>query len=175
MYKIAIEKPTQEKLDALGVFDWGIWEKEKSIFDWSYDSDETCYILEGKARVKTEWEEVTFEKGDLVKFPKGLSCTWIKGLRSNDMTNLAEPILERNKERRVPRIPCDTQAMSDAVAAQKRPAPSGRHIFGRLFRCSSLTYRIGYVSVVTPYIRLKPEPPNLSYCYLSIPLHYTSL
>jgi len=63
------------------------------------------------------------------------------GLRSNNMTNLAESILERNKERRAPRIPCDTQTMSDAVAAQKRPAPSGRHIVGRLLRYSSLTCR----------------------------------
>jgi len=72
------------------------------------------------------------------------------------MITLAEPILERNKERRVPHIPCDMQAISDTVTAQNWPAPSGRLIFGRLLRCSSLTYRIGYVSVVTPYIRLKP-------------------
>ncbi|GAF78378.1 unnamed protein product, partial [marine sediment metagenome] len=39
--------PTEEELTKLGVKSWGIWEKEKSIFDWSYSDTETCYILEG--------------------------------------------------------------------------------------------------------------------------------
>ncbi|MFC2149349.1 cupin domain-containing protein [Candidatus Auribacterota bacterium] len=76
MYKIEIEKPAKEKLDKLGVTNWGIWEKENSAFDWEYDSDEICYILDGNATVKTEWEEVSFGTGDLVKFPKGLKCVW---------------------------------------------------------------------------------------------------
>jgi len=34
-------------------------------------------------------------------------------------------ILERDKKRRSWRTPCGTEAMSDAVAAQKRPGPFG--------------------------------------------------
>jgi len=37
--------PTEEELNELGVKSWGIWEKEKSVFDWSYSDTETCYIL----------------------------------------------------------------------------------------------------------------------------------
>ena len=76
MAEVKIEKPTEEKLNKLGVDEWGIWEKEPGIFDWSYDTPETCYILEGKARVKTPTGEVEFGKGDLVRFPEGLNCTW---------------------------------------------------------------------------------------------------
>ena len=37
---------------------------------------ETCYLLEGKVKVTTDEEEVEFGVGDMVTFPKGLSCTW---------------------------------------------------------------------------------------------------
>jgi len=74
--KISVEKPTPEKLKALGVEKWGTWECEPSTFEWSYDCPETCYILEGKVKVKTPSGEVQFGRGDLVRFPKGLSCTW---------------------------------------------------------------------------------------------------
>jgi len=70
--------PTDEKLTKLRVKSWGIWEKEKSIFDWSYDNTETCYILEGEVEVtdNTTGEKLEFKKGDLVQFPKGLKCVW---------------------------------------------------------------------------------------------------
>ncbi len=76
MSEVKIEKPKEEKLRELGVDSWGIWECDPSTFDWSYDSPETCYILEGKAKVKTPAGEVEFGKGDLVRFPEGLNCTW---------------------------------------------------------------------------------------------------
>ena len=76
MSQIKIKKPTEEKLKELGTDKWSHWECEPSTFDWSYDSNEDCYILEGKAKVKTLDEEVEFGKGDLVSFPKGLNCTW---------------------------------------------------------------------------------------------------
>ncbi len=75
--EIKIKKPTEEELKELNVEGWGIWEKEQSEFPWEYDETETCYILEGKAKVKTPAQEVEFGKGDLVVFPKGLKCTWI--------------------------------------------------------------------------------------------------
>lgn len=70
--------PTEEKLNKLRVKSWGIWEKEKSIFDWSYDATETCYMLEGEVEVtdNATGEKLEFKKGDLVQFPKGLKCVW---------------------------------------------------------------------------------------------------
>ena len=77
MSEIRIEKPQQKKLDQMGVFSWPIWEKEVSCFDWLYDQTEVCYLLKGKVIVKTEeGKEVEFGTGDLVTFPKGLSCVW---------------------------------------------------------------------------------------------------
>jgi uncharacterized cupin superfamily protein len=77
MYRIIVEKPDTTKLKKLGVDNWPIWEKEVSRFDWSYDEKETCYILEGQAKVEPEkGEPVEFGAGDLVIFPKGLNCVW---------------------------------------------------------------------------------------------------
>ena len=69
--------PGEATLDSLGVKDWPIWTKEVSEFPWTYDSTETCYFLEGQVVVKAaDGEEVTCGEGDLVTFPKGMSCTW---------------------------------------------------------------------------------------------------
>lgn len=76
MSKIKIEKPAQEKLSNMGVFSWPIWEKDVSCFDWFYDSTEICYLLKGRVVVKAKDQEVEFGAGDLVTFPKGLSCSW---------------------------------------------------------------------------------------------------
>ncbi len=66
------------KLDIMGVYDWPVWQKEVSVFPWTYDKQETCYILEGEAVITPDdgSEPVTIEEGDLVIFPAGLSCTW---------------------------------------------------------------------------------------------------
>lgn len=76
MSEIRIERPSEERLKSLGVDGWSPWECEPSTFDWEYDTDETCYVLEGKVKVKTASGEVQINKGDLVHFPKGLKCTW---------------------------------------------------------------------------------------------------
>lgn len=78
MSQIVIEKkPDPEKLQAMGIFDWPIWEKEVSTFPWTYDSQETCYLLEGSVTVTPdEGEVVEFGAGDMVIFPAGMSCTW---------------------------------------------------------------------------------------------------
>ncbi|WP_455392170.1 cupin domain-containing protein [[Eubacterium] cellulosolvens] len=79
MAEIKIEKMAKddERLKDMGVFAWPIWEKEISTFDWHYDMDETCYILEGKVRVEPEeGAPVEFGPGDLVTFPKGMDCVW---------------------------------------------------------------------------------------------------
>ncbi len=78
MSEIKIERnPSKERLDDLGVGDWPIWTKEASQFPWSYDASETCYFLAGDLIVTPDGgEPVAMGKGDLVTFPKGMSCTW---------------------------------------------------------------------------------------------------
>lgn len=76
--KIAINHtPTKEQLAALGVSEWPIWEHEAAEFPWSYDATETCYLLEGDVTVTPEGSEpLRIRKGDLVTFPKNMSCRW---------------------------------------------------------------------------------------------------
>ena len=75
--EIEVRKSTEEELDKLGVRSWPIWEKEESSFDWYYDDKETCYFLEGEVEVEFgDNKRVKIGKGDLVVFPKGLSCKW---------------------------------------------------------------------------------------------------
>ena len=77
MSQIKVEKPADAKLKEMGVSSWPIWEKEVSRFDWHYSDQETCYLLEGKVEVETkDGNKVSFGKGDLVTFPKGLGCIW---------------------------------------------------------------------------------------------------
>ncbi|MBI4396745.1 MAG: cupin domain-containing protein [Elusimicrobia bacterium] len=76
MPRIVVERPDERTLARMSVRTWPIWTKEPSTFDWSYDSRETCYIVEGKARVKTDDGVVEFGPGDLVTFPPGLTCVW---------------------------------------------------------------------------------------------------
>ena len=75
--KIEVKQPAKEELEGQGVLEWPIWEKEVSRFDWHYDSEETCYLLEGQVEVTTpDGQAVTFGAGDMVRFPAGLSCKW---------------------------------------------------------------------------------------------------
>ena len=78
MAGIKVDKsPNEERLKEMGVFDWPIWTKEASEFPWSYDEPETCYFLAGDVVVTPEGgEPVKIGKGDLVTFPKGMTCTW---------------------------------------------------------------------------------------------------
>jgi hypothetical protein len=78
MSKVIVEKnPSLERLNDLGILKCPTWSKESSTFPWTYSDQETAYILEGEVTVRTENEEpVTFGKGDLVIFPKGLKCIW---------------------------------------------------------------------------------------------------
>ena len=78
MCNIKIERnPNEKRLFELGVKNWSTWEKEVSEFPWYYDSQETCYFLEGDVEVTPKGgETVKMRKGDLVTFPKGMACTW---------------------------------------------------------------------------------------------------
>ena len=76
--KIKVEKnPPEQKLQEMGVPGWSVWTKEVSEFPWHYEEEETCFFLEGEVVVTPqEGDTVTVGKGDLVTFPKGMSCTW---------------------------------------------------------------------------------------------------
>lgn len=54
------------------------WSCPPSKFPWTYSDKETCYLLEGKVKVTPAGskESVEIGAGDLVEFPKGMSCTW---------------------------------------------------------------------------------------------------
>ena len=73
--EILVRKPTeQERADMLTM---PIWTCEPSQFDWYYDSEETCLLVEGEVTVTYEGGRVSFGAGDYVTFPRGLSCVWI--------------------------------------------------------------------------------------------------
>ena len=74
--EVKVEQAPPEKIKELGVSSWPIWECEPSTFPWHYGEQETCYLLEGKVKVRAKDFEVEFGKGDLVVFPQGLDCTW---------------------------------------------------------------------------------------------------
>ncbi|KAG2566481.1 uncharacterized protein LOC120682146 [Panicum virgatum] len=77
---IRVERnPPESRLSELGVRQWPKWGCEKSKFPWTYSAKETCYLLQGKVKVYPEGHGEDFVEiaaGDLVVFPKGMSCTW---------------------------------------------------------------------------------------------------
>jgi len=54
----------------------GIWEANISKFNYTYEEDEVCYILKGKAIVKKKNRKIELNPGDLVFFEKGESVVW---------------------------------------------------------------------------------------------------
>lgn len=72
-----LHEPDEAVLQARGVRDWPVWEKEPSTFPWHYDEAETCFLLEGDVTVTPDGgDPVQIRRGDLVTFPQGMSCTW---------------------------------------------------------------------------------------------------
>lgn len=76
MSKVKIEKLSDDEINNRGIKSWPIWQKEKSRFDWTYDSVEECLILEGEVSVETPEGVVHIKKGDFVTFSKDLTCVW---------------------------------------------------------------------------------------------------
>jgi len=74
--KIIVSTPSAAEVSKMDFSNWGTWECGVSTFPWSYDATETCYLLEGNVVVETRDQKVEFKKGDLVVFPKGLTCKW---------------------------------------------------------------------------------------------------
>ncbi len=70
-------RPDAQRLAQLDVASWAIWTHEAAEFPWTYDEQETCYLLEGDVIVTPQGgPPVRIGKGDLVTFAAGLSCTW---------------------------------------------------------------------------------------------------
>ena len=73
---IEIENLNDDKIKDREIYSWPIWSCEISEFDWEYGDSESCYLLDGKVEVQSEFETVQFSAGDFVVFPKGLKCRW---------------------------------------------------------------------------------------------------
>ena len=71
-----VHTPSEKHLMSLGLAEWSLWSKEVSTFDWQYDAEEICFILEGEVLIHLEDTQVPLSAGDLVTFPAGLSCRW---------------------------------------------------------------------------------------------------
>lgn len=78
MTEIIVEKtPSQLRLETLNVTKWPTWQKEVSVFPWTFPEEEIAYILEGECVITpTGGKSVTFGKGDLVTFPAGMTASW---------------------------------------------------------------------------------------------------
>ena len=74
--QITIHKPSDTEIERKEIRSWPIWSCEVSEFDWEYDQQESCLLLEGEVEVKSDIETVKFCGGDFVVFPKGLKCNW---------------------------------------------------------------------------------------------------
>ncbi|KAG2243721.1 hypothetical protein Bca4012_022869 [Brassica carinata] len=91
---IVEKKPSQDRLDELKIKSWPKWGCSPGKYHLKYEAEEICYIVKGKVKVypksssstasssssssldaQVEWC-VEFGAGDIVTFPKGLSCTW---------------------------------------------------------------------------------------------------
>tara|TARA_B100000315_G_C14097526_1_gene372141 strand:+ start:41 stop:307 length:267 start_codon:yes stop_codon:yes gene_type:complete len=80
--KINISKLSENEIINRNIRSWPIWTCEISEFDWKYEEEESCYLLEGKVEVASDYETVRFSAGDFVVFPKDLKCRW----------NVAKPV-----------------------------------------------------------------------------------
>ncbi|AHF04964.1 hypothetical protein MARPU_14765 [Marichromatium purpuratum 984] len=71
------ERPSPAKLEVMGVEHWPVWRREVATFPWHYRQEETCYIVRGRFRVTPEGGAPReYARGDLIRFPVGLNCTW---------------------------------------------------------------------------------------------------
>jgi uncharacterized cupin superfamily protein len=76
--QITVENnPAQARLESLGVSKWPTWQKEVSVFPWTFPEQEIAYILEGECVITPAGgAPVKFGKGDLVTFPAGMTASW---------------------------------------------------------------------------------------------------
>ena len=72
--QITVQKPTEAERALMETMD--TWSCGVSKFDWYYDMEETCLLIEGQVTVTHAGGSASFGAGDLVTFPKGLQCVW---------------------------------------------------------------------------------------------------
>jgi len=72
--EVIVKKPSEQERAAM--LNKPIWECGVSEFDWYYDQQEICLLIEGEVTVEYEGGSASFEAGDYVIFPKGMSCVW---------------------------------------------------------------------------------------------------
>ena len=75
---ISVTSPCPDRtVNELGIKNWPIWTCEASSFDWTYDDQETCLLIEGEVTVTPAGEEpMKFGAGELLVFPAGMNCQW---------------------------------------------------------------------------------------------------
>lgn len=85
MASVIIEKLSEVQIAERNIRSWPVWTKEISTFDWYYDGDEHCLVLEGDIEVETSEGTYKIKPGDFVTFKKGLKCKWnvIKPVRKH--------------------------------------------------------------------------------------------
>ncbi len=77
MLSIEIKQLSEEEIVKKGIRNWNVWEKEISEFEWYYDSNEECLLLEGEVKIITDHGKYYIKAGDYVAFQAGLKCRWI--------------------------------------------------------------------------------------------------
>ena len=73
---IKVVRPENKLVEDLRIRSWPVWGSPVTEFDWHYDDNETCLFLEGEVEVTGPDQKIRISAGDLVVFPKGLSCRW---------------------------------------------------------------------------------------------------
>ena len=63
-------------LIGIGYLVYKVMKKEVSKFDWEYNGNEECLILDGEVTVVTDEGNFTIKPGDFVTFKDGLKCVW---------------------------------------------------------------------------------------------------
>jgi uncharacterized cupin superfamily protein len=76
MEKVIIKQLSETEIAKREMRAWPVWEKEISRFDWQYNGDEECLILEGEVTIETSEGLHNIVKGDFVTFKDGLKCIW---------------------------------------------------------------------------------------------------
>lgn len=76
MATVKIERLSDEQVTEKGIRSWPVWEKEVPRFQWTYNTEEQCFIIEGEVIIETEKGNFVLQPGDFVVFEKGLVCVW---------------------------------------------------------------------------------------------------
>jgi len=72
--EIIVKKPNEAEIKEMSTKP--TWGCGVSVFDWHYDQEETCLLIEGEVTVEYEGKSVYITAGDMAIFPEGLSCVW---------------------------------------------------------------------------------------------------